>query len=56
MNKLNELFSKELKVVNLGIESFYKDLQKQNVKSIHVAWRPAAGGNKKMAALLELLK
>lgn len=56
MSKINELFNKELKVVNMGLESFYKDLEKQNVKVIHMNWRPLAGGNKKMASLLSKLK
>lgn len=54
--KINELFNKELKVVNIGLESFYKDLKNQNVKVIHVDWRPTAGGNKKMNSLLSKLK
>ena len=56
MSKINELFGKELKVINMGLESFYKDLKKQNVKAIHMNWRPLAGGNKKMASLLSRLK
>ena len=56
MNKINELFAKELKVVNLGIESFYRDLVNQKKPAIHVEWKPVAGGNEKMAELLKLLK
>lgn len=56
MSKVNELFNTELKVINVGLESFYKDLKKQEVEVIHVNWRPAAGGNKKMASLLSRLK
>ncbi len=56
MSKVNELFNKELKVVNIGLESFYNDLKKQKVSAIHVNWRPAAGGNKKLASLLSRLK
>ncbi len=56
MSKVNELFNTELKVINVGLESFYKDLKKQEVAVIHVNWRPAAGGNKKMASLLSRLK
>lgn len=56
MNKINELFNKEVKVINMGLESFYKDLKKQDIKTIHVDWRPSAGGNKKMSALLARLK
>lgn len=56
MSKLNELFEKELVVVNFGIESFYQDLKSQDVETVHVDWKPAAGGNKKLAAMLDLLK
>ncbi|MBF8984216.1 fdrA domain protein [Lutibacter sp. B2] len=56
MNKINELFNKEISVINMGLESFYTDLKKQDVKAIHVDWRPPAGGNKKMASLLSRLK
>lgn len=56
MSKVNELFNTELKVINVGLESFYKDLKKQEVPVIHVNWRPTAGGNKKMASLLSRLK
>ena len=56
MSKVNELFEKELCVVNFGIESFYQDLKKQNGKSVHVAWKPVAGGDKKIAGYLKQLK
>jgi len=56
MSKVTELFNTELKVINVGLESFYKDLKKQEVSVIHVNWRPSAGGNKKMASLLSRLK
>lgn len=56
MSKLNELFKKELKVVNFGIESFYEDLKSQKKEAVHVNWKPVAGGNKKLAGMLDLLK
>lgn len=56
MSKINELFKTDLKVINIGLESFYSDLKKQEVPVIHVNWRPTAGGNKKMASLLSRLK
>ncbi|MGF7059759.1 hypothetical protein [Brassicibacter mesophilus] len=56
MSKVNELFNKELKVINVGLESFYKDLKGQKVVVTHVDWRPAAGGNKKLSSLLSRLK
>lgn len=56
MSKINELFKTDLKVVNIGLESFYSDLKKQEVSAIHVNWRPTAGGNKKLASFLSRLK
>lgn len=53
---INKFFSKEVKVINLGLESFAKDLKTQNIKVVHVDWRPPAGGNKKMISLLAKLK
>ena len=53
---VNELFKTELKVVNLGLESFYDDLKGQDVPAVHVQWKPVAGGDKKMASLLGKLK
>lgn len=55
-SKINQLFETELRVANIGLDSFYKDLDKQKVKVIHLDWRPVAGGNKKMASLLSRLK
>lgn len=53
---INNFFGKEVKVINLGLESFAKDLKSQGVKVVHVNWRPPAGGNKKMMSLLNKLK
>ncbi len=56
MNKIKELFSKKLKVINMGLESFHKDLESQEVESLHMNWRPTAGGNERMRLLLDRLK
>jgi hypothetical protein len=56
MSKLNELFQKDLHVVNFGIEAFYQDLKKQSKPAIHVDWKPIAGGDKEAAKNLRLLK
>ena len=56
MSKLNDLFEKELHVVNFGIESFYKDLESQRVPAVHVDWKPVAGGDKVAAGNLRKLK
>lgn len=56
MNNINALFQKKLKVINMGLESFYKELKDQEVDVVHVEWRPPAGGNEKMNSLLARLK
>jgi hypothetical protein len=56
MNNINKLFVNELNVVNIGIEMFYNDLASQKKQAVHVNWAPAAGGNIKMAGLLNQLK
>lgn len=40
----------------MGLEAFYRELRSQDVSTIHVQWKPAAGGDKKMASLLGKLK
>jgi len=52
MTKLKDFFGKKVKVINLGIPSFADDLRKQGVETVHVEWRPPAGGNRKLQALL----
>lgn len=56
MSKINELFKKELHIVNFGIESFFEDMKKQDYEVIHVDWKPVAGGDKKLASMLDLLR
>ena len=53
---VNELFKKDLKVINMGLKSFYSDLKTQDVQALHVNWKPRAGGNKKTINLLDRLK
>lgn len=53
---VSELFKKELKVINVGLKSFYSDLKTQDVQAVQVNWKPRAGGNKKIASLLDRLK
>lgn len=55
MSKINELFNSELKVINLGLESFSDELKLQKKPVVHVEWRPAAGGNKKLGSILNQL-
>jgi hypothetical protein len=53
---IKKLFEKRLTVINIGLELFNDTLKKQGVKTLHVNWRPPAGGDKKLAQLLEKVK
>ena len=56
MVKIKKLFQQELKIINMGLESFNENLKKQNIKTVQVDWKPPARGNKKMLSLLDKLK
>lgn len=45
-----------LAAINVGLESFYESLTSQGAQAVHVEWRPPAGGNEKLAALLQKMK
>ncbi len=49
------LLSRPVKVVNIGLERFGKELEGQAVPVVQVEWAPPAGGNAKLAALLAKL-
>ena len=55
VKKINELFSKELKVINMGLDSFADNLRKEEVAVLQMDWKPPAGGNKRLISLLEKL-
>jgi len=56
VSKINDLFKQDLKVINMGIESFYHELKDQDVDVIQMNWKPPASGNEKMNVLLSKLK
>ena len=43
-------------VINAGLRSFALDLQAAEMPVVHYQWAPVAGGNKKLARLLERLQ
>ena len=51
-----EQLKQPLAAINVGLESFYESLTSQGAEAVHVEWRPPAGGNEKMAALLAKMK
>jgi FdrA protein len=51
-----EQLKQPLAGINVGLESFYESLTSQGASAVHVEWKPPAGGNEKMAALLARMK
>lgn len=55
-NQINKLFSSQLTVANIGLEVFAEACTNQQVPTVHVEWKPAAGGNQQMMDILAKLK
>ena len=49
------LLNAEVKVVNVGLESFARELAAGGVQVVHVEWSPPAGGDPALADLLSKL-
>ena len=49
------LLTRPVKVVNIGLERFARELEAQSVPVVQVEWAPPAGGNPRLAALLAKL-
>jgi hypothetical protein len=54
--KILRLFSEELVVVNMGLDAFAEALRKEEVTVLQVNWRPPAGGDQRLIALLDRLE
>ncbi len=42
--------------INVGVETFYDSVKSQGGTAVHVDWRPPAGGNEKLMAILAKMK
>ena len=51
----NELLTRPVVVINLGLKKFAQSLQEQQVDVEQVDWVPPAGGEKEMIELLDQL-
>ena len=51
-----ESLTGEFSAINVGLESFTESLLAQNVEAVQVDWKPAAGGDPDLMALLEKMK
>jgi hypothetical protein len=61
MDKPDDTKSKDLlaappRVVNVGLEMFAINLASQGTKVVHVQWSPPAGGDSRLADLLDKLR
>lgn len=54
-NEINKLFSSPLAIANVGLEIFAEACAEQRTACAHVEWKPAAGGNQKLADILAKL-
>jgi FdrA protein len=45
-----------LAAINVGLESFTESLMAQDAAVIQVDWRPPAGGNERLMAILERMR
>ena len=54
--RLPALFAAGPRVINLGLELFTPQLVAHGVPVVHVDWRPPAGGDTRLASLLERLR
>jgi FdrA protein len=61
MDKDDDTTSKDLlaaapRVVNVGLELFAVNLAHQGTRVVHVQWSPPAGGDSRLAGLLDKLR
>jgi FdrA protein len=52
----NDLLVAPPRVVNIGLELFAQDLKAVGAQVVHVQWSPPAGGNPRLAGLLDKLR
>jgi len=54
-NHVDDLLTAPLRVINVGLEGFARELSQQGVGVVHVDWSPPAGGDPRLADLLSKL-
>lgn len=53
LDKVDELLSGPLVVINVGLRGFAESMEEQELEVIQVDWKPPAGGDQEMIDLLE---
>lgn len=56
MKPIKDLLKKEPAVINMGLRTFYESCKDQDAGTVHMDWKPPAGGNKEMMEILEKLR
>jgi FdrA protein len=51
-----EFLSQPVAAINVGLESFYDSLREQGAEAVHVEWKPPAGGDERLQAILLKMK
>ena len=51
-----EFLTQPVAAINVGLESFYDSLRKQGAEAVHVDWKPPAGGDERLQAILQKMK
>ncbi len=52
---IEKLLRAPLKVINVGLDGFAEELERQGVAVVRLDWQPPAGGDPKLADLLSKL-
>ncbi len=52
-NKIQELFSGDIKVINVGLRKFAGELDAQDLEVVQIDWTPPAGGDQELIDLLD---
>jgi hypothetical protein len=52
MQAQDSVLPETIRVINIGLASFAEDLRAAGVRVVDLDWRPPAGGNARLAALL----
>jgi hypothetical protein len=52
MQAQDSVLPETIRVINIGLASFAEDLRTAGVRVVDLDWRPPAGGNARLAALL----
>ncbi len=56
MQRILDLFSQDLSVINLGLEGFGDALTDQGVDVVQMDWRPPAGGDRDLMKILDQME